>query len=320
MSKSRSKTLLTGLTIGVVYAFLVMLLVMSQHRSVSVAYIFMLPVVLGIIPVLFSTKEQLQLYKTVLVLPWAITMTFFFLSFLHGFEGMICLVIIVGPFVLIGSLAAFIFRFIKLRSQGSGTRMYVSLLLPFAVLLVENHVAPVNSIQTVETKMVIAARPEQVWGHVKNVRHIRPEEIQPHFIHLIGIPWPLDGRLDKEGVGGTRYIAWEKGIKFRETIKQWKEGQGFTYNIVVDPASIPPTTLDEHVMIGGAYFDVVEGSYQIDKLDPAHSLVTLTCTYRITTNLNAYGRLWANFILDDFNEMILEVIKHRSEGHTHPAS
>ncbi len=317
MVKSRIKTLLTGLTIGVAYAFLVMLLVMSQHRSVSVAYIFVLPVALGIIPVLFSTKEQLQLYKTDLVLPWAITMTFFFLSFLHGFEGMICLVIIVGPFVLIGSLAAFIYRFIKLRNQGNGRRMYISLLLPFAVLLVENHMAPVNSFQTVETKIVIAASPEQVWRHVKNVRHIRAEEIQPHFIHLMGIPRPLDGRLDKDGIGGTRHISWEKGIKFRETIKQWKEGQGFTYDIVVDPASIPPTTLDEHVMIGGAYFDVVEGSYQIDELNPGSSLVTLTCTYRITTNLNAYGQLWADFILDDFNEMILEVIKHRSEYHIH---
>ena len=314
MSKARIKTLLTGLAVGVAYAFVMMLLVMSRHQSVSVAYIFALPVALGIIPVLFSTKEQLQLYKTDLLVPWAITMTFFCLSFLNGFEGMICLVIIIGPFVLIGSLVAFMYRFIKLKNSGNGTRMYISLLLPFAVLFIENNVEAIDSIQTVETKMVINASKEQVWENIKNVRNIKPEEIKQHFVHLIGVPKPLDGRLDKEGVGGVRRIVWEKGIKFQEIISNWDEGKGFSYNIIIDPASIPPTTLDEHVMIGGAYFDVQKGSYKIDEIAPDKCLVTLTCTYRITTNLNSYGQLWANFILDDFNEMILEVVKCRSEA------
>jgi hypothetical protein len=66
-------------------------------------------------------------------------------------------------------------------------------------------------------------------------------------------------------------------------------------------------------MIGGKYFNVIEGSYKIDKIDEAKSRVTLTCKYRVTTNLNLYSKLWADFILDDFNEMILEVIKKRSE-------
>jgi hypothetical protein len=66
-------------------------------------------------------------------------------------------------------------------------------------------------------------------------------------------------------------------------------------------------------MIGGKYFDVLEGSYKIDKLGQTKNWVTLSCTYRVTTNLNFYSKLWADFILDDFNEMILEVIKKRSE-------
>jgi hypothetical protein len=67
-------------------------------------------------------------------------------------------------------------------------------------------------------------------------------------------------------------------------------------------------------MIGGRYFDVVSGRYALAAAGPAHTRVTLSCTYRISTNLNAYSRLWADFILDDFNQMILEVIKKRSEA------
>jgi hypothetical protein len=291
-----------------------MLLLSINHENISIAYIFILPIVLGAIPVLFSTREQLQSYKTYLLMPWVIVMSFFFLCFICGFEGLICLVIIVGPFVLLGSLGAFIFRLVKLKKEGAGTKLYASLLLPFLVLAMETNFRETTSYHTVKTTIEINASRPAIWTNIKNVKDIQPAEISTHFIHLIGIPKPLNGQLDKEGSGGIRSITWEKGIRFQETIKTWDNGTGFTYNIKVDPKSIPPTTLDEHVMIGGRYFDVLEGGYKIDSLSATKSLVTLSCKYRVTTTLNLYSRLWADFILDDFNEMILEVIKKRSEN------
>ena len=310
---SRLKTLLIGLTAGVAYAYLAMLWVSHHHENVSVSYIFILPLILGAIPVLFSTKEQLKAYTTYLLMPWVITMTFFFLCLVSGFEGTICLFIIFGPFLLLGSLGAFIFRLIRLRTEGKGTKLYLSLLLPFLVLGIESNFQATDQIHTVKTTLEMNADKSTVWANVKNVRNIQPAEIEPHFIHLIGIPKPINGQLDHEGVGGIRYITWEKGIKFEEKIKTWDNGNGFSYDINVDPKSIPPTTLDEHVMIGGKYFDVLEGSYKIIPTGNAKCTVTLTCTYRVTTNLNLYSKLWADFILNDFNEMILEVIKKRCE-------
>ena len=153
----------------------------------------------------------------------------------------------------------------------------------------------------------------KIWNNVKNVKDIQSDEIETHFVHIIGIPKPLKGELDKEEIGGIRHITWDKGIKFEEKIAAWDDNNGFSYDINVDPNSIPPTTLDEHVMIGGKYFDVLNGSYKIEQLSQTKNKVTLTCTYRVTTNLNFYSKFWADFILDDFNQMILEVIKKRSE-------
>lgn len=313
MEKARLKTLLFGLSAGVIYAFLVMLLVTYFHENVSITYIFVLPLLLGAIPVMFSTVEQLQAYKTYLLLPWGITLTFFFLAWAFRFEGMICLTIIVAPFLVLGTLGAFTYRLIKLKSEGNGTKLYFSLIIPFALVLIETNIQPSDQIYTVTTSIEINAEGSKVWEHVKNVKDIQAHEIETHFVHLIGIPKPLNGQLDKEEIGGIRSITWEKGIKFEEKIKSWDEGIGFSYDINVDPTSIPPTTLDEHVMIGGKYFDVLEGSYKIDKIGNSKSLVTLSCTYRVTTNLNFYSKLWADFILNDFNEMILEVVKKRSE-------
>ena len=313
MRPSRIKTFILGITASVAYCFIIMFMAGYIHKNVSIAYIFMMPLVLGAIPALLSTKEQLSAYKSLLLLPCISVITFFFIAFLCGFEGMICLTVIIGPFLLLGFTGAFIIRLLRLKSNGRGTKLYVSLLLPLLMLAVESCIIPADELHTVSTKIEINAANKTVWENIKNVRDIQPSEIRTHFIHVIGVPKPLDGRLDREGTAGTRSIVWGKGIKFVEKIKTWDEGVGFTYDIHVDPRSIPPTTLDEHVMIGGKYFDVVAGSYHIEKITDTKQQVTLSCTYRISTNLNFYSKLWANFILNDFNEMILEVIRGRSE-------
>jgi len=313
MRPSRLRTLLIGLLAGVLYAFIAMLIMQREHMNVSVSYIFVLPLVMGAIPVLFSTKEQLSSYKTYLLLPWGITITFFLLCLLFGFDGVICLMIIIGPFLILGSLGAFIFSLLKQKNNDRKTPLYSSLLLPFLFLFIESDFEAKDQYHIISTSIEIHADPEVVWENIKNVKDIQPEEIKPHFVHLIGVPKPLNGELNKEGVGGIRAITWQKGIKFKEIIRTWEEKESFTYDIEVDPSSIPPTTLDEHVMIGGRYFDVIEGGYKVTSVSLNRTLVTLYCKYRVTTNLNFYSKWWADLMLDDFNEMILEVIKSRCE-------
>ncbi|WP_143080050.1 SRPBCC family protein [Hymenobacter arizonensis] len=270
--------------------------------------------VLGAIPALYSSREQLSNYLWHLVAPWLMTFTLFTISFISGFEGLICLVVIFGPFVILGSLGAFFSRRVSQRDVPNKP-LYVSLifLLPFMAGLVEEQASATDQFYTVTTTQEIVASRAVVWQNIQSVRHIQPREIKPHFVHLIGVPRPLDGRLDSAGVGGIRHIRWEKGLYFQEHITAWNPGQGFAYDIKVNPHSIPPRTLDEHVLVGGQYFDVVRGSYGIQELAAERSLVTLTCTYRVTTNLNGYSKLWADFMLDDFNKMILEVIQSRCE-------
>ena len=313
MFKSRLITLFIGLLGGVVYAFIVMLLITAAHRNVSITYIFSLPIILGAIPVLFSTKEQLKSYKSYLLMPWGITLTFFFLCYIMRFDGMICLIVIVAPFLVLGTLGAFLYRLFKLKLKGKGTSLYASLLLPLIVFMIEENIQPTNEFHTVLSTIEVESDRSNVWKNIKNVESIESEEIETHFVHVIGIPKPLNGALDKEGVGGVRSIVWEKGIKFEEKIRTWNEGYGFSYDINVDPKSIPPTTLDEHVMIGGKYFDTVAGSYEIIPKGSNKCLVELSCTYRITTNFNFYSKVWADYIIDDFNTMILEVVRKRSE-------
>ena len=317
----RIKTLLIGISLGVAYAFCAMLIVQFSQKTISVGYIFTLPLVLGVIPVLLSTKAQLGNYLTYIIAPWISVLTFSFLSLISGFEGLICLVIIIGPFLVLGSLGAYGSRLIKLKYDGDNSKkLYLSLVLPFVVLVVESFSIPQDHYGNVATTIIVESDKLTVWENIKNIRSIKESEIMPHFIHLIGIPKPVNGELDIEGVGATRSITWQKGLKFKEVVTRWDEGVGFEYDIIVNPDDIPPNTLDEHVIIGGQYFDAVSGSYSIRELDESTQEVTLSSTYRITSTVNFYGKYWTDFIFDDFHKTILEVVKSRSESIDRPVS
>jgi hypothetical protein len=41
-----------------------------------------------------------------------------------------------------------------------------------------------------------------------------------------------------------------------------------TFSIKAYPHEIPAATMDEHVVIGGAYFDVLDGTYQLEERGP----------------------------------------------------
>lgn len=308
-----TKKWLLTIVIGVVYCFLVFWVVRQLEETVSIAYIFCLPFVVGAIPVFILSRKVKDAYITYIIGPFAIVFFFFALAFLFQIDGAICLIVLFGPFLLLGGLGGFIYMLIIIR-RNKHKDLYVSLMLPLIVLAIERNFEATDSINTIATSIVVDAPSSVVWEQIKNVKNIREDEIETHFIHLIGVPKPINGELDKEGPGGIREITWAKGIRFREHITAWKEGVSFAYDIDVDPKSIPPKTLDEHVMIGGKYFDVLKGSYTLDSTADGKCLITLSCTYRVTTNLNFYSKIWADFMLDDFQEMILEVVKKRSEG------
>lgn len=41
--------------------------------------------------------------------------------------------------------------------------------------------------------------------------------------------------------------------------------------------------------------------------------LSLTTNYRMTSKVNRYGSLWANYVLDDFHSSVLNLIKNRVE-------
>ncbi len=131
---------------------------------------------------------------------------------------------------------------------------------------------------------------------------------------MIGFPRPIEAQLSAEGVGGIRNALFEGELVFHETVTKWEENVEIEFDIDVDPLSIPPETLDEHVTIGGEYFDTLSGGYVIEPLKDGSCLLHLQSKHRLSTQFTFYSGLWTESIMSQIQGYILKIIKARCES------
>jgi hypothetical protein len=126
----------------------------------------------------------------------------------------------------------------------------------------------------------------------------------------------VSASLSRAGVGAVRHARFEGGVLFLETVTDWIPERLLRFTIAAQTDSIPPSTLDQHVTIGGAYFDVLSGRYDIRPSRDGEVILDLTSELRVSTHFNIYATPWADAIMQSIQENILEVIRTRAEqGH-----
>jgi hypothetical protein len=174
-----------------------------------------------------------------------------------------------------------------------------------------------RDVRTVENVRVIHASQEVVWKNIERVPRIAPQELPFSWTHRIGFPSPVEATLSFEGVGGVRHATFERGVLFIENVDIWEPESRLAFSIQAQTDQIPPTTLDEHVRIGGQFFDVLRGEYTIEPLPNGDTRLHLASSHRISTDFNWYARFWTDAVMADLQETILSVIQKRSESEAH---
>src|SRR5688572_31646345 len=107
--QQKYKPLITGILIGIAYGLLTRLAFGEKATLASITYLFIIPTILGIVPLMFADNDQLKSYKNIIFIPWLTVTTFFLTMFLIGIEEFICLLILAGPFFILGTIGAFIY-------------------------------------------------------------------------------------------------------------------------------------------------------------------------------------------------------------------
>jgi hypothetical protein len=289
-------------------------------KLLTVSFLVAMPVALGAITAHFLPIEKFG--WRVFGAPGLTVLLFIFTTLVFHLEGLVCLIIIGPAFFILASVGAWLYLLITdfLPPRRDKTLVVAAFaLLPFLAVAIENHVNTPDNFRRVENSVLIDAPAAVVWQHIIRVAPIGAADLRPSLIDDIGFPRPIEATLTHEGMGGVRHATFERGVEFIETVDDWQPLRRLSFSIVPNTATIPPTTFDEHVIVGGRFFDVLRGTYELRPAGPGRTRLVLYSEQRLSTHLNWYAGLWTGYVMSEIQARILLVLKRRCEAEEAPS-
>ena len=306
-----TRPLLTGAATGLAYVVVLRGAAELHWPTVTsvmtVSFLFVSPIVLGFLTVRPHPRPSWTYRIFAPWLPSALSLVCFLLV---GWEGAICIAMALPIMLPLASLGGILGGVRALRRPSAGL---AAAMLPIVLTPLEQRVPAPLGVHGLETAIPIAAPAAAVWEQIVEVPVITPAEQRPALFTRMGFPRPISATLDRRAVGGVRRARFEHGVLFLETVTHFEPGRRLRFTIAAQTDSIPPTTLDSHVTIGGPYFDVLAGEYTIEPRPGGRVVLHLASELRVTTHFNFYSRLWVDSIMRSIQENILEVVRARAE-------
>jgi hypothetical protein len=279
----------------------------------TVSFLFCLPTIVGALTVYYSSIERVRQFSYRVFAPWVPILLFFVITLAAAWEGWACWIMVLPLFLMAASLGGLIGGRMKLRRKDG--KVYVSLLALSPLLLapIENMIGAIPGTYEAYTYIDIHAPADKIWDNVTRVREIPAAQDKGWLTRNLGFPRPVKAELNYLGVGAYREAIFTNGLVFHETVTSYVDQQQMSFTIKAYPHEIPSTTMDEHVVIGGQYFDVLNGTYRLEKRDSNTYRLHLFSHFKLTTTFNFYASWWAKWIMKDIQNNILQVEKQRAE-------
>lgn len=320
MNKSQTYRILIAIGIATLFALAIRLFFGVEgwrelYSVMSVTFLACLPTIVGAITVYFSPIEKAQKVSYKIFAPWIPIFLFFGITLLFYLEGWACWIMVLPLFLGAASIGGFIGAYFKIKQSEKNGKMYVSILalLPFFLAPIESAVNKIPGTYKAYTFIDIDAPSHEIWQNVTRVPAIDLAQDKGWLTRSLGFPRPVKAELNYEGVGAYREAIFTNGLVFHETVSEYAHEKKMVFSIKANPHEIPSTTLDEHVVIGGEYFDVLNGTYELEKLSENKCRLHLYSHFKLTTTFNFYASWWARWIMQDIQNNILQIVKLRAE-------
>lgn len=280
----------------------------------SVSFLFCLPTIVGALTIYFSNIGQVKKVSYRFFMPWIPILIFMAVTLAFSLEGWACWLMVLPLFLLTASLGGLLGGYFKMKRQSSN--VYISLLALFPLILspIEAIMGTIPGSYTAYTYIDIKAPAEKIWSEVTRVKEIREDQDKGWLTRTLGFPRPVKAELNFEGIGAYREAIFTNGLVFHETVSEYSHEQKMVFSIKAYPHEIPSTAMDEHVVIGGNYFDVLNGTYELEKIDASTHRLHLYSHFKLTTTFNFYASWWARWIMEDIQNNILQIEKQRAEA------
>jgi hypothetical protein len=227
-------------------------------------------------------------------------------------EGLICAVVIIPMFAVYGAVAGLVMGALCRATRWPKEATYGFAILPLLLAGVLPSGAGDTHIGTRERTVLIQASPEAIWRQLHNAPRIAPEEMDRAWLYRIGVPVPLSASTRSVGSTLERDITMGKAIHFTQVASDWRENSYVRWQYRFAPDSFPPQALDDHVKIGGHYFDLIDTVYTLTPRGNATEL-KISMKYRVSTQFNWYAKRVAALLFDNFEEVVLDFYARRAE-------
>ncbi|AGU48885.1 polyketide cyclase/dehydrase domain-containing protein [Variovorax paradoxus B4] len=276
------------------------------------SFIYLAPAVCGAVTVYMAERTERRSWGYCIWAPWVSTALFVVGTLLVFIEGMICAIVIVPLFSVMGSLGGLAMGIVCRITNWPRPALYSFALLPLVFGAIEPRWSNPEQISSTSRTLFIAAPAERVWHELNDARDIRPGEVGDAWAYRIGVPMPVAGVTEDTPEGRVRKVQWQKDVHFDEIITEWQPLQRVKWRYRFSPDSFPAGALDDHVVIGGHYFDLRDSAYTLTPREGGTEL-RIDVSWRVSTRFNWYADRVAQFLLGDFSEHILRFYKARSE-------
>lgn len=312
--KKNAGKLLSLFLLPVAYGFLAHFLFDLQQFNnfftvISVSFLFLVPLSIGALSAfLFRATAWRRGWLPVAI--FAIILAYFTLAYITKKDHFICLSIAFFPFLFLTLITGILFSILKL---GNKLILSVILFLPFIICPVEKLAGATEQVFETESNILLTGSRDSLWKNVMGFRAEMDLSVKQGFPEEL-LPKPVEAVFISGAIGEERKAIFSNGIIFRESITSIEYGKEMNLSIQTDPSLIPPEALDKHLVMGGYAFDLVSGRYVLTETTPGNFNLSLSCKYRLRTNINFYASFWASFIIKEIQMSILAAVKERSKS------
>ena len=231
--------------------------------------------------------------------------------FLIMIEGLICVVLAIPLFALIGGLSGMAMGAVCRWTHWPRHTIYSLVSLPLLMGGLEQYLPVPQQVRSVSRALIVPAAPGRIWQQLSVAEHIQSREIGSAWMYRIGVPLPLSAVTELVDNRHVRHIVMGKGIHFDQVAADWQPDHRVLWLYRFSRDSFPAGALDEHVKIGGAYFDLLDTEYAMREVEGGTEL-RVTMRYRVSTPFNWYAGAVARFLVGNFEQTALRFYGHRA--------
>ncbi len=288
----------------------------------SIAFLIIAPFLLGFLTIWLTPKRTTTSTGGAFFKPWLTCLAVLAITIYFSIEGSICWFMIYPLFSIVAGIGGVVAYKMKEKKGyqsdiddiGKPNQLSIPLLmlLPLVIGFAEGDRSLSRKDFNISKTVVIPVSAANVWTELTKKNILASNTNNASFSNMLGFPKHLQTTLDTLATGGKRMALYDKGLYFEETITSYEPGKKLVLNIKTDPKKIPPTVMDEHILIGGKHVDILQDVYSIEKISDSSCSVTLSSSFYINTPFNWYAGIWAEYLMQDILQGEIDLISDRA--------